>query len=99
MIRFRDYIYPINHSGKGFIFFYSPSIHALILRAFIIYKQEQTLLFIEFRAYYLISCNLFLKVTNFIIGGSLNSTKMNCFVGVRYFINNYQLYKLIRREY
>jgi hypothetical protein len=63
--------------------FYYLSIHTLILRKFIIQKQEQTLLFLEFKVYFLIYYNLLLKIIDFIIGGSINLTKKDCFVGVR----------------
>jgi len=63
--------------------FYYLSIHILILRKFIIQKQEQTLLFLEFKVRYLIYCNLLLKIIDFIIGGSTNPRKKDCFAGVR----------------
>jgi len=76
--------------GTRFTVFYSISIHTLILRAFIICKQEETLLFLEFKVYSLIYYNLLLKVTDFIIGGFLNSTKKNYLTGVRSSIINHQ---------
>lgn len=39
-------------------------------------------------------CNPLLKVTDFIIGGSLNPTKKNYFAGVKSYITNNQLRKL-----
>ena len=69
--------------------FYSPRIHASIYRAFIILKQEQTCMFLEFKAHFSIYYNPLLKVTNFIIGESPNPTKMDYFVGVRPFTINH----------
>jgi hypothetical protein len=47
--------------------FYYLSIHNLILKVFIIQIQEQTLLFLEFRAYFFYLLYFFkLKITDFI---------------------------------
>jgi hypothetical protein len=59
--RFGGYIYSLNHPDKGFTFFYSLCIYILILREFIIHKQEQTLLFLEFKTHSLIYNNPFIK--------------------------------------
>ena len=66
---------PLNYPSKWYIFFYYLSIHALILITFIIYKQEQTLLFLKFRAHSPIYFNILLKVTDIIIRWSLNLIK------------------------
>jgi len=55
--------------------FYYPSIHTLFLKAFIILKQEQTYMFLEFKAHSSIYYNLLLKVADFIIVRSLKLTK------------------------
>jgi hypothetical protein len=93
------YKYSLNHLGKD-VHNYSPlSIHTLILRAFIIQKQEQTLIFLEFKAYYLIYCNSLLKSHWHTIWGSLNSTKSDCFAGIELSTTNHLFIELQRREY
>jgi hypothetical protein len=74
--------------------FYSLRIHKSILRVFIISKQEQTCMFLEFKVHFSIYYNPLLKVTNFIIGRSLNFIKMDYFVGVRPFTTNYLFHEL-----
>ena len=74
--------------------FYSLKIHKSILRVFIISKQEQTCMFLEFKVHFNIYYNSLLKVTNFIIGMSLNHIKMDYFIGVRYFTTNYLFHEL-----
>lgn len=56
---------------KYLYFFYFLSIYTLI-KAFII---QQTLLFLDFKTYYLIYYNMLLKITNFITVKSLNPPK------------------------
>jgi len=47
---------------KGSFFLYSLRIHTLTFIAFITQKQEQTFLFLEFKALSFISYNLYLKL-------------------------------------
>jgi hypothetical protein len=72
--------------------FYSLSIRTLIIRVFIIKKQEQTLLFLKFKARFFIYYNSLLKITDFIFRGSTqNPTKTDYFVGIRVFTTNHLL--------
>jgi hypothetical protein len=64
-----DYKYPLKHPDKLFIFFYSPSIHTSILKAFTIQKQEQTFLFLEFKSLSFIYYNFHLKLLTLSLDG------------------------------
>jgi hypothetical protein len=69
-----------------FIFFYSLSIYTLI-KAFII---QQTLLFLNFKTYYLIYYNMLLKITNFITVKFLNPPKKKkLFCSYEFWIREY----------
>jgi len=53
----------MNYQGKKiFFFFYSQNIYILILKTLIIQKQEQTLVFMEFKAISFIYYNSHLKL-------------------------------------
>jgi hypothetical protein len=66
---------PLNQSGKKLIFFYFPNIHILTVRVFIIPKQKQISLFLEFKPLLLLIIFPYLKIDDFIIGKSLNPSK------------------------
>jgi hypothetical protein len=81
-IRFKEYKYLFNHLGKWFTFSYSPSLYILILRASITQQQEeQTYLFLKFKVFSFIYYPFSFTVTEFIVGGSLNPTDRDCFIG------------------
>jgi len=69
MTRLRYYKYLLHHQSNDL------SFHIFILKAFSIQKQEQTYLFLDFKAHSSIYYNPLLKVTDFIIRGSLNPIK------------------------
>lgn len=48
--RFKGYVYLLNHQDKEFTFFFL-SIHTLIIKVLIMKKQEQKLLFLEFKVF------------------------------------------------
>lgn len=88
MTRLRYYKYLLHHQSNDL------SFHTFILKAFSIQKQEQTYLFLDFKAHSSIYYNPLLKVTDFIIRGSLNPIKKNCFASVRFSTTNLLLREL-----
>jgi hypothetical protein len=93
MTSFKCYKYPLNQPSKGFTIFLFGSIHILILRTFIIQKQEQTLLFLKFKTHSLIYYNLLLKSHELYHLGSLNPTKRDYFIDFELFTANHLLHK------
>jgi hypothetical protein len=89
----------LNHSSKELIIFYHLITHTLILKTFIINKQEQIFLFLEFKVHSLIYCNSLLKIIDFIIREFLNPIKRDCFTSVRSSITSHKLCEFLKKKH